>query len=707
MDQGLLEDDQFKRARLDTSAFPHYELKSASNESEESDSYDDGDGEFPMAKMKEIKNKIKNEKLDLRPNTLYVFNYWNRYNELVLNWPNCDGECGNKFGKLIHNALYAQSESEESKSNGTTSMQLYIDNYQLNSEDITAINFFSSLNPINIASDTVISMWSFLDSLKVRVNEYNKTMTDIKYESKVHALINEDIEKTLNIKEVISKDFLCYSTPIRRYLISLLDSFEECNLSQDTISDCYQSLLKTLKDKENIICDEEQTLDIWSKLTNIGHNCHYFILYQLSRYSCCHQSYTLFNELKKNGFHTIYPDLYTKDIVRIIKTAQYKQMRKYNLELSAEEIISILIYTASDEISKGVRESLIRQQRSCKWMKLTDNLVSAVDKMHKCLVQTKSKSELPKKLYYAIGSTKINKKSIKYFDVLSLTENVDLALRVMNKGTMIIFDDANSMLQTSRFVAAPLNWITAKDDGQFSEWLVMNCKIHQTVHEKSNDKKHRIVCTEYETISIRSMSTWRKVVDAAMILDQTQISLLKAVNSAILSADCWQCIHCQCVAPIYFYQGNVLMDNMECAFCRRFNIFSFNVPERIVSCFECEQESMLREYVIDYNGKKGAACPKCKVFQCDAFLKSKQFDKMKAYLSETDAYERKLKEKQRKKKQVHIPSSVSGSINSNSVVTENENTFTSFFRWGKRKSIKSSNLNNIKENPSIIEDDFD
>merc|ERR1712228_178344 len=263
-------------------------------------------------------------------------------------------------------------------------------------------------------------------------------------------------------------------------------------------------------------------------------------------------------------------------------------------------------------------------------------------------------------------------------------------------------------LQTSRFVAAPLDWITARNNGQFSEWLVMNCKIHKSVKNVLDDGKHRIVCTEYETANFRSMSTWRKVVDAAMILDQTNVSLLSAVNASILSAEEWQCIHCQCISPFYWFQGNVLMDNMECAYCRRYNLFSFNVPERIVPCFECTEESMLKEYIFDYNNQKGAACPKCKVYQSDAFLKSNQFEKMKQYLSEKDEYEKKEKENNQMN-EIYSPSyPVVDNVNTiNSVDVEKKKS--SFFRWPKRKkSVKSTkSLNDIKEDPSIIEDDFD
>ena len=203
-----------------------------------------------------------------------------------------------------------------------------------------------------------------------------------------------------------------------------------------------------------------------------------------------------------------------------------------------------------------------------------------------------------------------------------------------------------------------------------------------------------------------------EVVDAAMILDQTQLSLLKAVNAAILSADEWQCIHCQCVSPFYWYQGNVLVDNMECAFCRRYNLFSFNVPERIVPCFVCGKESMLKEYMIDYNSWKGAPCPKCQVFQGAAFSKTNQFQKMKKYLSQKDAYEQKQRQ-QRQMSGVHTPSfpvaNSVNNINSNGIMQEKEIKKSSFFRWGikKKKAVKSSNLNNVKEDLSIIEDDFD
>ena len=106
---------------------------------------------------------------------------------------------------------------------------LYIDNYQLNGDDLNSVKVFSSLNPMNIQSEMVIQMWSYLDNLKSRIEEHNEKMTEIAHEKKVHEIINKDIETTLNVKEIISKEFLCYSTSIRRYLLSLLDSFEENN----------------------------------------------------------------------------------------------------------------------------------------------------------------------------------------------------------------------------------------------------------------------------------------------------------------------------------------------------------------------------------------------------------------------------------------------------------------------------------------------
>merc|ERR1712157_520943 len=100
----------------------------------------------------------------------------------------------------------------------------------------------------------------------------------------------------------------------------------------------------------------------------------------------------------------------------------------------------------------------------------------------------------------------------------------------MTKGTMVIFDKTDDMLSGNRFIGAPLNWITARNNN-FSEWLVTSIKIHETIKKKSNGGNYTITCTDYETINFRSMTTWRKVVDATMILDQTNQSLLNAANA--------------------------------------------------------------------------------------------------------------------------------------------------------------------------------
>ena len=787
-----LEDDQFKRARLDTSIFPHYELKS--NDMNDDDIVDmdefdnknkngkrkkkgtddffyasmdsnDNTGEFPWMidnkskqdenhemKANEIKpiskqiekkmndddklqinNNIKNNNNDYKEqkieieesNPLYVYNYWLRYHSLSLHWPRCDGTCGNKFGKLIHNELYGKSKSE-SKTEMDDISVLFIDNYQLSSEDMNSIKLFSTLNPMNIQSDMVIQMWSFLDNLKGRVEEHNAKQTEIEHDKKVHELINKDIESTLNVKEIISKEFLCYSTSIRRYLISLLDSFNDNNNNYNNDDNRffyrrYCELLKLLKDKENIICDDKQTLDIWSRLTNLKESKHYFILYQLCRYSCYNQANTLFKELKQNGYHTISPNLYTKQMVRIIKTPQYAVMRKYNLELTAEEIISILIYTGSDQISKRVRESLIMEQRGCKWTHMVNNLVSAVDKMHKFIVQTKRKEDLPEKLYYAIGQS-ISKKRVQYFDVLSATANFNLAQKFMQKGTMIIFDNANKMLQSSRFVAAPLNWITSRNK-QFSEWLVCCIKIHQSTKNKLDSGNSEIICTDYETINFRSMETWRQVVDASMILEQTNESLAIAANTCALNNDKWECVHCRIKLPIYYFQGSILTDNMECPSCRRFNLFSFNVPQRIVSCYNCKYESMLKEYIVQE--KNGAICPKCNQLQLEAFKKSSDFKDMIKYMSIDNGfkqYQKRLKlleQQQQNAKKQYIGSYPSfGGNNEERNINSTGTTMESlsekkkkkggfFKKWGKEKtrSTKSANLNDIEENTAIVEED--
>eukprot|EP01083_Nonionella_stella_P219447 786085_1 len=701
-----LEDEQFKRAREDTADFPHYELTSTHPPKQSDDlfvtNYDDDDhtGEFPF----DIDHKSNQnhpdesndafETIDLSepihddgdtPNPLYVHNYWRRYHSLALHWPNCDGKCGNKLGRLIHNVLYGSKKQTDNDH-----PYQYYDAYQLNSEDITAIKAFANINPLQLQADGVIQMWSFIDSLRVRVEEHNKNIQ----ESKLHELIAKDIESTLNVKEIISKHLLCYSTPIRRYLISLLRCLE------DSPDSYYYGLLKSLKDKENIICDDGKILSVWSQLISFKETQHYFVLYQLSRYSCIHHSDTIFQELKRNGFYTISPNLYTKDMLRIINTKEYRLMSKYNLELTAEEIISVLIYTGADQISRRVRESLIMEQRSCKWMHLTANLVSGVEKMHKTLVQTQSMHDLPDKLYYAVGSS--IDQTIKYFDVISTTANKKLALKFMKRGTMIIFEQTNEMLHSSRFVAAPLNWITARKNNAFSEWLVTCIRIHDMVQNKSDDGNYTITCTDYETIGFRSMGTWRKVVDASMILDEPNQAFLYATNAAILNVSTWECLHCNCVSPCYCYQGSVLMDNMECCYCRRYNLFAFNVPERIVSCFECKQESMLKEYHIQEDGQ-GTRCPKCNVFQSIAFRKSEQFEKMRKYLSVNSGFKKREQKKTR---------NVNDNVSKTVVIKPSERKTTksgALFRWGKKpKSVKSSNLNDIAENTSIVEeDDFD
>ena len=117
---------------------------------------------------------------------------------------------------------------------------------------------------------------------------------------------------------------------------------------------------------------------------------------------------------------------------------------------------------------------------------------------------------------------------VTYFDVISTTDNIDFASKFMKRGTMIVVERTDIMLQSPRFIAAPLDWITVRNSTSskriFSEWLVVAIKVHNTAVTHSENGKFRTIrCTEYESIPFRSMSTWKTVVDASMILDQTTL----------------------------------------------------------------------------------------------------------------------------------------------------------------------------------------
>ena len=104
---------------------------------------DDHIGDFPFDynQSSNGSNHIHQEtntKLDDSLNELYLWNHWHRYESLILQWPTCDGRCGNKLGKLIHNALY-QSTGSNPLSSSELADTLYIDTYQLTLDDITAI----------------------------------------------------------------------------------------------------------------------------------------------------------------------------------------------------------------------------------------------------------------------------------------------------------------------------------------------------------------------------------------------------------------------------------------------------------------------------------------------------------------------------------------------------------------------------------------
>ena len=71
--------------------------------------------------------------------------------------------------------------------------------------------------------------------------------------------------------------------------------------------------------------------------------------------------------------------------------AQCAVIKKYNSQLTAEEIMSMLIHAEGVQISKLVGESFIMERRGCEWTCPQKNLASAVDKMSKFLVQTKRK----------------------------------------------------------------------------------------------------------------------------------------------------------------------------------------------------------------------------------------------------------------------------------------------------------------------------
>ena len=157
-------------------------------------------------------------KVDESQQELYLWNYWHHYESLILHWPTYDGRCGNKLGKLTHNALY-QSTGSNPLSSSELADTLYIDTYQLTLDDITAIKSFAALSPMAMQLDqmTIMQVLSFLDNLRLRIDEYTQSAADIAREDRIHEMISKDIESSLNIKEIISTHFLCHSTPIRLY----------------------------------------------------------------------------------------------------------------------------------------------------------------------------------------------------------------------------------------------------------------------------------------------------------------------------------------------------------------------------------------------------------------------------------------------------------------------------------------------------------
>lgn len=594
-------------------------------------------------------------------NPLYVHNHWLRYQRLTLHWPMCDGSCGSKFNRMIFNMIYGQSKkinrahksNTKPSANDYSSVDSFYNGYQISKQDTEGINFFASMNPTSMKTDAVVQMWSLMDNLRGRINEHMQAMNAIESETIAQQLISQDIENTLNIREIISKHFLCYSTPVRRFCISILDSFDSDTkrFLNENIAQ-YRHFLETLKNKNNIICDETQTFSIYSHLTAIKDKSHYFLLFQLSKIACIHQTHTLFQEFKNNGFFTISPHIYVQDIIRVMHTKEYQTMKDHGQELTAEEIIAILVYTGADQISKSIRMSYFQQQRNCRWNHFNQHLISAVDKMHKILVQSKTLVELPSKLYYAMHNCtdhglneKKEKKNGRYYDMISVTSSIAIASRFMigNGSTIIIFHESNLMLHTSRFVAAPLYWISRNPNEE--EWLLTGVKIHVAMEKINEDGNLAINCYDYETISHQSMNIWRKllylylyfihislcfvrIADASMILNCNNDQLMSTMKSVCTNQQMAKCDHCGCQSPIYWFQGSILMNNMECAFCRRYNLFVYNNDDRIVSCFGCREQSKLKLFVVEHNSQLGCKCPKCGKYQSQLFPQSMEYSKM-------------------------------------------------------------------------------
>ena len=494
----------------------------------------------------------------------------------------------------------------------------------------------------------------------------------------------------IDYAQVIENYFFNYDDPHRQCLIINFEKFG-C-IANDDDKNGFKLMYNQLNDNNNHIFGQAKA----KMLVSFFYNLLYFnfdaILNKLANLGCRRNAVTLREEIK-NGIGSDHPYLNGKHLSNIIEKISncktHLKMIKYGKKLTNDEIMSLYLYTAIDQLSGKFRESH-RAQQTCKFKKLFENVTRAVLKIHQTFYCNSNinndninniNHNIPQTLYHGISvPMKLdedgnNQYQWSFQTITSFTRDRDIAIGFGQKNnngnsiTLLKIENVEEKIKNQQLIAVDISWISewSKED----EWVVLPIQLFSDKNHFGSKKYEKL---ENKTLNLHVI-TQCKPHNIEYILDtdsENKLPLLAKYIPQLLLEPIHRvlvtfvyvlglfyrhkCDHCHVASHCVLWNGNLLYNTAECPACRRINFGAFQRRNTKVECYSCKNK-YFRDQFIDSAPNIGICkqCTKLKILCQECKNKGKlcpnklclasQVEAKKHYVLNDKEFEKKLKNK--------------------------------------------------------------
>eukprot|EP01084_Bolivina_argentea_P212440 361121_1 len=318
-----------------------------------------------------------------------------------------------------------------------------------------------------------------------------------------HCIGQQSADSFQKFESAIRKAFWLPSFKMRLLLIDLMEKNRLTKVND------YQEIYNDLVDKNCRIKGNEWIQKFKILFCRFYNNNHIDILRELANASCKVTSESLMEEVDK--FYKIEDEMFNINLQESIKyeirmeaikqTYEWKTMKKGNLELSDEEILSILLYCNGTQLAFEMRKSHQNDQtNTCQWKYLFSCLQSAIYKIYKALHYDNNefykkyiagRNPTNNKLFHGLKNVSIKNNTLSTLSlntVTSFSEDFGVAnAYTLNNGMIFSINNAYREIYRGDVKAANVSWIS-NFTGE-KEWILLPAEF-ASIHEIKRDNLH-------------------------------------------------------------------------------------------------------------------------------------------------------------------------------------------------------------------------